>query len=193
MTPPGSLVQKTKRLPIHKKEEGTSFNSTLGFDTWPVCLSADQGCLNLSMQAWLSVNSLNRNHTKAQLHLLSGLSSGYQETDQITLTKPDRPLCENSAYGPTDKVKYAGIIVAGLRGWSYLMAPMELSGIGPLRGMQSLTAHTKTHPAILTRSCVGLYLNTITLILLHIQNIPLSVMAVACLCHSHSSNCCCCC
>ena len=95
MTPPGSLVQKTKRLPIHKKEEGTSFNSTSGFDTWPVCLSADQGCLNLSMQAWLSVNSLNRNHTKAQLHLLSGLSSGYQETDQITLTKPDRPLYES--------------------------------------------------------------------------------------------------
>ena len=57
------------------------------------------------------------------------------------------------------------------------MAPMELSGIGPLRGVQSLTAHTKTHPAILTRSCVGLYLNTITLILLHIQNIPLSGMS----------------
>ena len=83
MTPPGSLVQKTKRLPIHKKEEGTSFNSTLGFDTWPVCLGVGQGCFNLPTQAWLSVNSLNRNHTKVQLHLLSGLSFGYQETNKI--------------------------------------------------------------------------------------------------------------
>ena len=92
VTPPGPEV---KHLPIRLKEEGTPFNSTLGYDTWPVCLSADQDCLNLSMQAWLSVNSLNRNHTKAQLHLLSGLSSGYPETDQINLTKPDRPLYES--------------------------------------------------------------------------------------------------
>ena len=40
-----------KYLPIHKKEEGIPFNSTFGFDAWPVCLGADQGCLKLSMQA----------------------------------------------------------------------------------------------------------------------------------------------
>ena len=51
------------------------------------------------------------------------------------------------------------------------------------RGMQSLIGHNITHPEILIRSCVG-----ITLILLHIQNIPLSGMAVAYLHHSHSSN-----
>ena len=79
-----------KHLPIHKKEQETPFNSTLGFDTWPFCLGAGQGCLNLSVQAWLSVNSLNRNHIKVQLHLLSGLSFGYQETNQDNLTKPDR-------------------------------------------------------------------------------------------------------
>ena len=84
-----------KFLPIHKKEEGTPFKSTLGFDTWPVCKGADHSCLNLSVQAWLSENSFNRYHTKAQLHLLSGLSFGYQETDQINLTKLDRPLCES--------------------------------------------------------------------------------------------------
>ena len=72
-----------KHLPIRKKEEETPFNSTLGFDTWPVCLGDGQGCLNLPTQAWLSVNSLNRNHTKVQLHLLSGLSFGYQETNKI--------------------------------------------------------------------------------------------------------------
>ena len=83
------------RRQVFAQEEGAPFNSTLGFDIWPVCLSADQGCLNLLMQAWLSVNSLIRNHTKAQLNLLSGLSSGYQETDQINLTKLDRPLCES--------------------------------------------------------------------------------------------------
>ena len=38
-----------KRFPIHKMEEGIPFNSTLGFDTWPVCLGADQA--NLSMLA----------------------------------------------------------------------------------------------------------------------------------------------
>ena len=84
-----------KHLPIYIKEEGTPFNITLGFDTCPVFPGADQGCHNLSMQAWLSVNSLNRNHTKTQLHLLSGLSFVYQETDQNNLTKPDRPLCES--------------------------------------------------------------------------------------------------
>ena len=67
MTPPGP---EDKHLPIHQKEEGTPFNSTLGYDTWPICLGADQGCLNLSMQAWLSVNSLNRIYAKAQLYLL---------------------------------------------------------------------------------------------------------------------------
>ena len=92
---PGIPDPEDKLLPIHKKEQGTSFNSTLGFDTWPVCLGADHSYLNLSVQAWLSVNSLNRNHAKAQLHLCSRLSFGYQETDQINLTKVDRPLCES--------------------------------------------------------------------------------------------------
>ena len=64
--------------PSLKKEQGTAFNSTLRFDTWPVCLGADHSCLNLSVQTWLSINSLNRNHSKAQLQLLSGLSFGYQ-------------------------------------------------------------------------------------------------------------------
>ena len=98
------------------QEEGAPFNSTLGFDIWPVCLRADQGCLNLLMQAWLSVNSLIRNHTKAQLNLLSGLSSGYQETDQINLTKPDRPCVRADPYRLTDKIKYTGIIVTRLKG-----------------------------------------------------------------------------
>ena len=105
-----------KCLPIHKKEEGTPFHSTLGFNTWLICLGANQGYLNLSMQAWHYVNSLNRNHTKAQLYLLSGLRFGYQETDQINLTKPDRPCVRADTYGLTDKIKYTGIIVMGLKG-----------------------------------------------------------------------------
>ena len=43
-----------KCLPIHKKEQGIPFHSTLGFNTWLVCLGADQGYLNLSMKAWHS-------------------------------------------------------------------------------------------------------------------------------------------
>ena len=97
---PGIPDPEDKLLPIHKKEQGTSFNSTLGFDTWPVCLGADQGCLNLSMQAWLSVNSLNRNHTMAQQYLLSGLSFGYRETNQNNLPhqidpSENRPIWAN--------------------------------------------------------------------------------------------------
>ena len=61
------------------------------------------------------------------------------------------------------------------------MVPMELSGPGPLRGMKPRISYTITHPAILMRSCIGMCLYTIILILLHIQNIPLSVMAMACL------------
>ena len=188
MTPPRFLVKKTKRVPIHKKEEGTRFNSTLGFDTQPVCLSADQGNLNLSTQAWLSVNSLNRNHTKAQLHLLSGLSFGYQETDQNNLTKPGRPSYDSRHIWANQQGQIHWDNCRRLKGRSHLMVPMEWSGTGPLRGMQSLTAHTITHPAILIRSCISICLYTITVILLHIQNIPLSGMTVACLHHNHSSN-----
>ena len=188
MTPPGSLVPKTNHLPIHKKEEGIPFNSTFGFDAWPVCLGADQGCLKLSMQAWLSVNSLNRNHTKAQLHLLSGLSFVYQETDLNNLIKPDRPLCESRCIWDNWQDQIHWDNCRRTEGLSYLMVPMELFGIGPLRDIQSLIAHIIIHPAILIRSCIGMCLYAITLISLHIQNIPLSGMAVACLYHSHSSN-----
>ena len=59
------------------------------------------------------------------------------------------------------------------------MVPMELSGTGPLRGMKPRISHTITHPAILMRSCIGMCLYTITLILLHTQNILLSGMAAA--------------
>ena len=141
-------VPEDEHLPTHKEEEETPLNSTLGFDTWPICLGVGQGCFNLLTQAWLSVNSLNRNHTKVQLHLLSGLIFGYQETNKLIWPSQIDP-CVRTAYGPTDKIKYAGIIVVERRGWSDLMAPMEASGIGPLRGMQSLIAHTITHPAIL--------------------------------------------
>ena len=163
--------------PSLKKEQGTPFNSTLHFDTWPVCLGADHSCLNLSVQTWLSINSLNRNHSKAQLHLLSGLSFGYQETDQINLTKPDRPLCDSRPIWANWQDQIHWDNCHGIERWSYLMVPMELSGTSLLRGMQSLITQTITHPAILIRRCVGMCLYISTLILLHIQNIPLSGMS----------------
>lgn len=108
-------VPEDEHLPTHKEEEETPLNSTLGFDTWPICLGVGQGCFNLSTQAWLSVNSLNRNHTKVQLHLLSGLIFAYQETNKLIWPSQIDP-CVRTAYGPTDKTKYAGIIVAGTEG-----------------------------------------------------------------------------
>ena len=187
MTPPGSLVQKTSVSPFIKRKRGSPsiviWVLTLGLFAWVLTRALD-----LSMLAWLSVNSLNRNHTKAQLHLLSWLSFVYQETDLNILIKPDRPLCESRCIWANRQDQIHWDNCHGTEGLSYLMVPMELSGIGPLRGMQSLIAHIITHPAILIRSCIGMCLYTITLISLHIQNIPLSGMAVACLCHSHSSN-----
>ena len=47
------------------------------------------------MQAWLSTNSLNHNYPKVQLHLLSGLSFAYDNSEPNNDTKSDRPLGEH--------------------------------------------------------------------------------------------------
>ena len=139
------------------------------------------------MQAWLSVNSLNRNHTKAQLHLLSGLNFEYQETDQYNLTKPDRPLCESRHIRAKRHDQIFWNNCRGIEGVILLNGSHGIVWDCPLRGMQPRIAHTITHPAILMRSCIGMCLYTITLILLHTQNILLSGMAVTGPHHSHSS------
>ena len=47
------------------------------------------------MQARLSTNSLNHNYPKVQLHLLSGLSFAYDNSELNNDTKSDRPLGEH--------------------------------------------------------------------------------------------------
>ena len=47
------------------------------------------------MQTWLSTNSLNSNYTKVQLHLLSGLSFAYNNSEPNNDTKLDRTLCKH--------------------------------------------------------------------------------------------------
>ena len=52
------------RLPLFKQEEGTPFSVAYGYESWPICVGPATGCLKLSVQAWLSTNSLNSNYTK---------------------------------------------------------------------------------------------------------------------------------
>ena len=67
------------------------------------------------MQAWLTTNSLNSNYTKVQLHLLSGLSFAYNNSEPNNDTKSDRPLCKHHKLW-TEKQEYiSGIIATGLR------------------------------------------------------------------------------
>ena len=51
-------------LPLFKQEEGTPFSVAYGYESWPICVGPATGCLKLSVQAWLSTNSLNSNYTK---------------------------------------------------------------------------------------------------------------------------------
>ena len=83
-------------LPLFKQEEGTPFNVTYGYVSQPICVGPATGCVKLSVQAWLSTNSSNHNYTKVQLHLLSGLSFAYDDSEPNNNTKSDRPLCEHS-------------------------------------------------------------------------------------------------
>ena len=68
-------------LPLFKQEEGTPFNVTYGYESWPTCIGPTTRCLKLSVQAWLSTNSLNSNYVKVQLHLLCGLSFAYNNSE----------------------------------------------------------------------------------------------------------------
>ena len=76
-------------LPLFKQEEGTPFNVTYGYESWPTCIGPTTRCLKLSVQAWLSTNSLNSNYVKVQLHLLCGLSFAYNnwEPDVKSLSR----------------------------------------------------------------------------------------------------------
>ena len=38
-------------LPLFKQEEGTPFNVTYGYESWPTCVGPATECLKLSMQA----------------------------------------------------------------------------------------------------------------------------------------------
>ena len=73
----------------------TPFSVTYVYESWPICVGPATGCVKLSMQAWLSTNSLNHNYPKVQLHLLSGLSFAYDNSEPNNDTKSDRPLGEH--------------------------------------------------------------------------------------------------
>ena len=73
----------------------TPFSVTYGYESWPICVGPDTGCLKLSMQAWLFTHSLNHNYTKVQLYFLSGLRFAYNDSEPNNDTKSDIPLCEH--------------------------------------------------------------------------------------------------
>ena len=82
-------------LPLFKQEEGTPFNVTYGYVSQPICVGPATECLKLSTQAWLFTNSLNSNYAKIQLHLLSGLSFAYNNSEPNNDTNSGRPLYEH--------------------------------------------------------------------------------------------------
>lgn len=77
-----------RRLPLHPLEEGMQFNITMGFEDRPICVGVALECLKLSMQAWLAISPKNRNSSKAQLHMFSGLSFRYEEVNNTDLNPP---------------------------------------------------------------------------------------------------------
>ena len=92
---PGYQDLKIHIFLFFKQEEGTPFSVVYGYESWTICVGPATGCLKLSVQAWLSTNSLNSNYTKIQLYLLSGLSFAYNNSEPYNDTKSDRPLCEH--------------------------------------------------------------------------------------------------
>ena len=73
----------------------TPFSVTYGYESWPICVGPETGCLKLSKQAWRFTNSLNHNYIKVQLYFLSGLSFAYNNSEPNNDTKSDRPLCRH--------------------------------------------------------------------------------------------------
>ena len=104
------------RLPLFKQEEGTPFSVTYGYESWPVCVGQATGCLQLSMPAWLSTNSLNSNYTKVQLHL-SGLSFAYNGSEPNNDSISDISASITSS-GLKNKIGFRGIIATGPREYS---------------------------------------------------------------------------
>ena len=109
---------KDTHLSLFKQEEGTPFNVTYGYEFWPTCIGPATRCLKLSMQAWLSTNSLNSNYTKVQLHLLSGLSFAYNNSEpnvkslsrvRIFVTPVDCSLPGSSSMGFSRQGYWSGL------------------------------------------------------------------------------------
>ena len=112
---PGYQDLKIHIFLFFKQEEGTPFSVVYGYESWTICVGPATGCVKLSMQAWLSTNSLNSNYVKVQLHLLCGLSFAYNNSEPNNDTKSDRPLCRHYKLW-TEKQDYiSGIIATGLR------------------------------------------------------------------------------
>ena len=118
---------KDTHLSLFKQEEGTPFNVTYGYKSWPNCVGIATGRLKLSMQAWLSTNSLNSNYTKVQLHLLSGLSFAYNNSEpnvkslshvRIFVTPVDCSLPGSSSMGFSRQGYWSGLQCPPPRGSS---------------------------------------------------------------------------
>ena len=139
------------------------------------------------MQAWLSTNSLNHNYTSVQLHLLSGLSFAYDNSEPNHDTKSDRPLCEHRKLwtGKQDRIQWNNccrtegvILINGSYGivWDWSS-----------KGYAVSNCSHQISPAILTTGCIGRCIKSLTILISPlIQIIQLYGMVVACHHPSHN-------
>ena len=133
--------------------------------TRPICVGPATGCVKLSMQAWLSTNSLNHNYTSVQLHLLAGLSFAYNDLEPSNDTKSDRPFCEHRKLWTEKQDCIPWDNCRGTEGVILINVSYGIVWDYPLRGMQSLIALIKISPAILTKGCVGSCMKSFTILI----------------------------
>ena len=173
----------------------TPFSVTYVYESWPICVGPDTGCLKLSMQAWLFTHSLNHNYTKVQLYFLSGLRFAYNDSEPNNDTKSDRPLCEHCKlfwktrlYSRSEKqdcIQWDNC--RGTEGVILINGSFGIVWDWSSEGCAVSNCSHQISPAILTTGCVGRCIKSLTILILpRIQIIQLYGMVVACHPSSHN-------
>ena len=172
---------------LFKQEKRTPFNVTYGYESWPVWVGPATGCLKLPMQAWLSTNSLNHNYSKVQLHLLSGLSFAYNNSESNNDTKSDRPLGEHHELWTEKQDCIQWDNCRGAEGVILINGSYGIVWDWSSKGYAVSNCSHQISPAVLTNGCVGMCIKSLTILISPlIQIIQLYGMVGACHPPSHN-------